>query len=140
MSASRTARTLWLRIAASTDRQPANNSHSRLCRQPFPQSCSPPSHRARRDATTTTFVDLLYSLASYPHVHSSNVSSQGKHCLSADSEARRRRTLGDRCSSQQRLQPGCMHCLARLPSLPCRNHIILISLPQKSFAPLITQG
>jgi hypothetical protein len=33
------------------------------------------AHRARRDATKTTFVDLLCSLASYPHVRSSNMSS-----------------------------------------------------------------
>jgi hypothetical protein len=32
-----------------------------------------------------------------------------------------------------------MHCLPRLPSLSCRTHIILFSLPQKSFAPLPPQ-
>jgi hypothetical protein len=34
-----------------------------------------------------------------------------------------------------------MHCLARLTSLPChRNHIVLLSLPQKPFAPLLPQA
>ena len=33
-----------------------------------------------------------------------------------------------------------MHCLARLPSLPCRNHNIMISLLQKTSATLITLG
>jgi hypothetical protein len=55
--------------------------------------------RARRDATATSFVDLLCPLAPYLHGHSFNMTSQGKHCLSADSEARRgearrRRTVG----------------------------------------------
>jgi hypothetical protein len=88
---------LWLRAAASTNHLALGGSYSRGCAGScflFPRSCLPPSHRARRDAITTTFVDLLYLLASYPHVHFSNMSSQGIHCPSADGEARQRRTLG----------------------------------------------
>jgi hypothetical protein len=33
-----------------------------------------------------------------------------------------------------------MHCLTRLPLLPCRKHIVLLSLPQKSFVPLLPQA
>ena len=84
----------------------------------------------------TSFVNLLHPLASYPHVHPSNISPQGKNCLIIDGEARWHMTLGIWCS-QHHLQPTCMHCLARLPPLPCRNEIIPISLPQKLFALLI---
>jgi hypothetical protein len=131
---------LWLSIVALTIVRLQTTLTPSHAGSRFSQLCSLPSRRGRRDATTTTFVDMLYLLTPYPYVHSFNMTSRGIHCPSADGEARRRRTLGARCS-QQHLQPRrCMHCLARLPSLPCRNHIIVVSLPQKTPATLITEG
>jgi hypothetical protein len=34
-------------------------------------------------------------------------------------------------------KPACMHCLAWLPSLPCRNYIVLLSLQEKWFSLLL---
>jgi hypothetical protein len=77
------------------------------------------------------FTDPLYSLASYPRVYSSSMSSHGKHCLSADSEARWCRAP----SAWLHALPGQAAFSALLQ--PCT---ILIPPRQKSFAVLITQG
>ena len=88
-------------------------SHSRAC----------PHRTAAREATTTSFVDLLYPLSPRPPVHFPDMTctrytvSQRRRCC----KARRRRTLCDACSTCSLIactaSPGCFS----LHFLPCRT-------------------
>jgi hypothetical protein len=66
---------LWLRTATSTDHLALTDLIPGRAPSRFllPQSCSSSSHRAVREATTTTSMDLRYLLAPHPHVQSSDM-------------------------------------------------------------------